>query len=1150
MNNFSSLGSTPILFDTAGNRLIVPEIRQQPHITGVDGVNTTFFGTDIPEDPDAFPNFFGTSAAAPHAAAIAALMLEAAGGPNGLTPSQVKQILQDTAIDITNRTDAFPDAGVTTSPIPNGVGFDFFSGYGLIDAQAAVEAASNTIPPGPPPPPPPPPQPATSVSGFKWDDRDGDGIRDSGEPLLRGWTIYLDLNNNGSRNSNEPFRVTGADGRYSFNGIPEGTYNVREILQPNWIQTFPNGENAAHVVTVVEDNPVTGINFGNLNLATLGGIVFNDLDEDGLRDATDRGVRSVYVYADLNNNEIPNVGEPGTRTDKQGRYSLSLPAGRYSIRLQPPPGWEPTNPEDGSRIVSLAAGQQDFGVPFGVIGTIDYGDAPATYPVLRIDNGARHGIEAGFHLGPGLPGEIKVDAEPNGQPTIGAVGDDETGDDDEDGVLGLDSPLIAGTVKTITVIGSPAQDAVKGKLQGWIDFNADGDWFDAGEQIFTDLVIASGPNELSFDVPAGAVGGPTYARFRISYEFGLPVDGSTLAGEVEDYAVAIDSFFAPFGADAVPLGEISDTTMSNVDIQGPFKLYGFTATQTGTFSILTSFLHSAGNLDLVVYDRFGRMVGLSDTDEDGERVDFRSIANEPYYLRPIGSNPDVDFHFQNALAITSSKALKVVGSPGDDVVRFIVGNSTHRIFVNDVSYLVDATKYQHITVDGGSGHDQITVTGSPGNQTANFYPGRLDVSTSKYEVHVRDAESITVSGKTGSRDRVNFYDSAGSDQFYARVSDSSMIGLAYNNRAVGFERSYAYATAGGSDDVAYLYDSPGNDFFYGRPAYATIRDASASYLHQAEGFDRVLSYANRGGDDNALLYDSPGEDSLTATPAYARMTGAGFSNYANGYGKVSAYALAGGGDAAFLYDSPGVDRLVATPVYARLDGNGFSNYARQFESVYAYASADGSEDWAYLYDSAQNDALVATPKYTMLEGASYRNSARGFTRVYAHATSGTDTAYLYDSAGNDLYVSTANYARLQGLGYYNYAGNFDQVYSYATAGGIDDRALYYDSTGNDDYVAHTLTAQMTGANFSNYGYGFDKSFAYARSGGFDTANVYDTLGDDALVASGATIRLSGLSYYRYGTGFDDVTAHATQGGHNTASVRAVDYIFRQVGDWD
>ncbi|HUS38309.1 MAG TPA: hypothetical protein VMX74_02605, partial [Pirellulales bacterium] len=120
----------------------------------------------------------------------------------------------------------------------------------------------------------------------------------------------------------------------------------------------------------------------------------------------------------------------------------------------------------------------------------------------------------------------------------------------------------------------------------------------------------------------------------------------------------------------------------------------------------------------------------------------------------------------------------------------------------------------------------------------------------------------------------------------------------------------------------------------------------------------------------------------------------------------------------------------------------------------------------------------------------------------------------------------------------------------ATAGGIDDRALYYDSTGNDDYVAHTLTAQMTGANFSNYGYGFDKSFAYARSGGFDTANVYDTLGDDALVASGATIRLSGLSYYRYGTGFDDVTAHATQGGHNTASVRAVDYIFRQVGDWD
>src|SRR5438132_3795523 len=48
-------------------------------------------------DPDTFPNFYGTSAAPPHAAALAALVLQAHGGPHSLTPAQVKTILQLTA---------------------------------------------------------------------------------------------------------------------------------------------------------------------------------------------------------------------------------------------------------------------------------------------------------------------------------------------------------------------------------------------------------------------------------------------------------------------------------------------------------------------------------------------------------------------------------------------------------------------------------------------------------------------------------------------------------------------------------------------------------------------------------------------------------------------------------------------------------------------------------------------------------------------------------------------------------------------------------------------------------------------------------------------------------------------------------------------
>ena len=116
----TSAGGVPILFDTAGNRLAQAEIRQQPVVTGPDATNNTFFGSDI--DGDGNPNFSGTSAAAPHIAGVAALLLEAAGGPGSLTPAEINQVLSDTALDILQP------------------GFDFDTGAGFVDAEAAIGA--------------------------------------------------------------------------------------------------------------------------------------------------------------------------------------------------------------------------------------------------------------------------------------------------------------------------------------------------------------------------------------------------------------------------------------------------------------------------------------------------------------------------------------------------------------------------------------------------------------------------------------------------------------------------------------------------------------------------------------------------------------------------------------------------------------------------------------------------------------------------------------------------------------------------------------------------------------------------------------------------------------------------------------------------
>src|SRR5215469_2185604 len=121
---YSSTGGEPVLFDANGNPQTAVT-RQKPDFTGPDGVNTTFFGwaQGVPNNSSvsecrvntAYPSFFGTSAATPHAAGVAALMLQY--NPT-LTPAQIFTFLRNTAS-------------------PMGTVPDFQSGYGFIQADAA-----------------------------------------------------------------------------------------------------------------------------------------------------------------------------------------------------------------------------------------------------------------------------------------------------------------------------------------------------------------------------------------------------------------------------------------------------------------------------------------------------------------------------------------------------------------------------------------------------------------------------------------------------------------------------------------------------------------------------------------------------------------------------------------------------------------------------------------------------------------------------------------------------------------------------------------------------------------------------------------------------------------------------------------------------
>jgi subtilisin family serine protease len=121
---FSSAGGTPILLDGQGNR-IGAKTRSKPDITGPDGTSTTFFGSQTEDDrtgEQSRPSFFGTSAAAPHVAGVAALMLQAR--PNAMV-DDIYTAMESTAVNM------------------GAPGWDDESGYGLIRAADALLSLSG-----------------------------------------------------------------------------------------------------------------------------------------------------------------------------------------------------------------------------------------------------------------------------------------------------------------------------------------------------------------------------------------------------------------------------------------------------------------------------------------------------------------------------------------------------------------------------------------------------------------------------------------------------------------------------------------------------------------------------------------------------------------------------------------------------------------------------------------------------------------------------------------------------------------------------------------------------------------------------------------------------------------------------------------------
>ena len=514
---------------------------------GVYGLATTGIGDTYPTD------FNGTSAAAPVVSGVLALVLEA-------NPSLTWRDVQHVVVESARQTDVLNPSWQVNAA---GHAFSEEYGFGVIDALSAVVTAQNWTNVGTE-------VALTAVAEIE----DPIPIPDNGVPIAgsdnQSGFVRSDVEISQCVNIESVEIIVSAPHEdWSDLGIklisPSGTEAVfaekhdatlDDTQYDNWVVSTPKfwGECSAGTWSLIVDDSELH-NEGTLSAFQLNvygsetivppepppesaegdisGTKWQDDNGDGMMNNSEQTLEGVWIYADLDGDGRIDLGEPAAITDSAGNYALNdLPSGTYTIREVMTPGWNQVYPGgDGGHVVELVSDTPVTGVDFGNQYGFDFGDAPAPYPTLQSANGASHGLIDGFHMG------ATVDSETEGIPSATAIGDDTNANgDDEDGVFFTD--MFADTTASVQVVISNGSSS-SGVLQGWIDFNADGDWSDAGEQVFLDQAVEEGSNNLTFNVPDGAQIGHTFARFRYGYERGISFTGAAFAGEVEDHRVLI-----------------------------------------------------------------------------------------------------------------------------------------------------------------------------------------------------------------------------------------------------------------------------------------------------------------------------------------------------------------------------------------------------------------------------------------------------------------------------------------------------------------------------------------------------------------------------------------------------------------------------------
>lgn len=495
----------------------------------------------------------------------------------GLWPTNYIVVVDTTSGPLpTAMLSADPDNDGIPCSNPAATNCDSAYGYSIRYEEVFLGADFGYIPPG-------------VIGDLVWIDQNDNGIRDNGEFGIPYVDVIL-YSNGVAIATNE----TDPDGIYGFYGLMDGTFRV--VVDTNDVDFPPyvyanwdyDGTLDSETPNILVENGVvtsiagsgcsscnTNIDFGYRYAGTnmLSGTVGLDARPfDGLMGTTGSGVSSneapfpgVSVYLLLWEDDGDDTVEAGetiplmsTVTATNGDYAFyMMPTGhlgdRYIVSLAAPYDNLTMTTTNGSTTAlwvnntvdpygnTISAYQVltiqpvttnvDFAFTWRV--QYDFGDLPETYSTLlqNLPSGPQNEVLSVTNLYLGA----WVDTEDNGQPTVDATGDGP----DEDGV---DLPYTVwqdgnggGRVSVAVGLGP-------GWVTGYIDFDNDGSFMQAGEMV-ANQAVSTGGYMFVFNVPTGTIQAATttvlHARFRLfkSEPFipELAFSAYVASGEVEDY---------------------------------------------------------------------------------------------------------------------------------------------------------------------------------------------------------------------------------------------------------------------------------------------------------------------------------------------------------------------------------------------------------------------------------------------------------------------------------------------------------------------------------------------------------------------------------------------------------------------------------------